>query len=82
MEDIKFDEPTYGLSNQMLNRRRDSFLTRLVLRSGIVKDRKQVTYVLLGMAIAASVLGILIFATSGSSNSDHIELPPGQFIPK
>ena len=73
MADIRFyDESQYEKSMQMRQR---SFLTRLVLATGIVSTESQAEYVLLGIATLVAALAFWIFMT-GFGGSQILEPPP------
>ena len=65
MSEIKFDEPTYGMPN-CSSQQRDSFIVRLVLKLGLAKDKNQVNYVLLIIAVLAAVITFLVWPSSNN----------------
>ncbi len=65
--EVQFDEPTYG--NQMPIRQRDSLPTRLVLKMGV--KREQVPIVLIGVAVAATLV-MLFVGFGGNADKDQL----------
>ncbi len=73
MSELQFDEePAYEPRQQV---EKKSFLTQMVLATGVVSSDRQAQYVLLSVAAVATVLSLfLIFSTTGSPAP---QIPPG-----
>ena len=82
-EGIEFDEEQ---DNMLYSRIEPSSqtpkLVEWVLKTGVMKDQKQVTYVLLGIAVGATVIAVAIFLFGGSGDkaSNTIDILPNESI--
>ncbi len=74
---VQFDEPTYG--NQMPIRQRDSLPTRLVLKMGV--KREQVSMVLIGVAVVAIIIGLLMASMGDDGPQGPIPQGTSETVP-
>lgn len=76
MADVDFEEPSWEAQRPIDSEKKpDSMMVNLVMKTGLVKDPKQVNYVLIGIMVVFLILTIYIFksAMGGSTASD---VPP------
>lgn len=74
MSDISFEEDQALAPPRAASE--SSYLTRLVLMTGIVKDEAQVQYVLLGIAVICILIAAGLFLFGGVSGSGPAPLTP------
>ena len=76
MADVQFDEePQY---QSALSEEENSFMVRLVFATGLAHDRRTAEYILLGVAIFATIIALyFFFSGSGGSNVPPPLLGPG-----
>ena len=69
---------------QIAKKRSGGFrLAKFILKhsGGTIKNEKQISYILLVLAVAVIIVSIVIILTGGSKKPTSGTIPPGQFVP-
>ena len=76
MDNVQFDNDVYTNKLPRFQREDESFLTRMAMKLG-AKDQKQAQMVLLGIAIIAVVLMVVVIVTQFTSvGKKNVLIPP------
>ena len=65
MVDVDFEEQNWQVTRPGDERKSESKMAKLILKTGLLKDPKQATYVLIGIAILFFALSIYFFMSAG-----------------